>query len=158
MKPLVFINEACRLCRFLDSKEIYSTVSQQPPTPLLLVYVFILSMFASTEHPLCLSSQSFLPFMFYPLPPFPSPSFLLHPHPPFSPPALSPSLLSVTGNFASLRFCGHDKGGRCPLAGYVTGCHMRQTLWDGPELSAVTTQITSTASHLISTSNSISGN
>lgn len=73
-------------------------------------------------------------------------------------PASGPSLLTVTGNFASLPFCGGDKGDRCPLAGYVTGCHMRRTLWDGPALSAVTTQITSTASHLISTSNSISGN
>lgn len=76
----------------------------------------------------------------------------------FPPPALSPSLVTVTGKFASLLFCGRDKGGRCPLAGYVTGCHMRRTLWDSPALSAVTTQITSTASHLISTSNSISGN
>lgn len=78
--------------------------------------------------------------------------------PRLAPPAPSLSLLTVTGNFASLPFCGGDKGGQCPLAGYVTGCHMRRTLWDGPALSAVTTQITSTASHLISTSNSISGN
>lgn len=93
-------------------------------------------------------------FFLHLLPPF---SLLLRP-PLFLPPVPSLLLLTVTGNFASLPFCGDDKGGQCPLAGYVTDCHMRRTLWDGPALSTVTTPITSTASHLISTSNSISGN
>lgn len=43
-------------------------------------------------------------------------------------------------------FVAADKGRRCPLAGYVTVCHMRRTLWISRSLSAVTHQITSTAS------------
>lgn len=119
-----------------------------PLFPLSTRLHLILPLFSPTEHfPVLrssLSSQSSVPSSF--------------PPPRLPPPALSRSLLTVTGNFASLPFCGLDKGGQCPLAGYVTGCHMRRTLWDGPALSAVTTQITSTDSHLISTSNSISGN
>lgn len=115
----------------------------------------------------CSSLYVFISFYLFlhPLSIFPLPRVALPPPPCFllfgpfplydSPP---PPLLTVTGNFASLPFCSSNKGGRCPLAGYVTRCHMRRTLWDGQALSAVTTQITSTASHLISTSNSISGN
>lgn len=157
MRLLLFVNETCRLCRFPHRKANF------PPQSRLYVFISFYHCF----HPFTISSSSAFLFHLSHLSP---PRFLLSLLPPFfflsplrlpplfPPPALSLSLLTVTGNFASLPFCGGDKGGQCPLTGYVTGCHMRRTLWDGPALSAVTTQITSTASHLISTSNSISGN
>lgn len=129
-----------------------STLSP-PPSLFVPVVVCLWPLFSSPEHlsflTTPLSSQSSHPHLLVPS----SSAICLPP-----PAALNPSLRTVTGNSASLPFCGGDKGGQCPLAGYVTGCHMRRTLWDGPVLSAVTTQITSMASHLISTSNSISGN
>lgn len=150
------MNETCRLCTYtLKTYSLHSLASSRPPFSFLSVYVFI-SFYHCYPPPNISPSSAFLFHLSHLSPP---PLLLFHPHPPrLPPPASGPSLLTVTGNFASLPFCGGDKGDRCPLAGYVTGCHMRRTLWDGPALSAVTTQITSTASHLISTSNSISGN
>lgn len=106
---------------------------------------------------LCFQPPEHLSFLSAPLSSQP-PNTYTHTH---TPPT-SASILTVNWQLCfSLPpspFCGGDKGGQCPLAGYVTGCATRRTLWDGPALSAVTTQITSTASHLISTSNSISDN
>lgn len=139
----MFVNETCRLCT---------------RTPKHFLFQPVRVAFYHCFHPPNIFPSSAFLFHLSHLSPslraFPSSAIPLS----LSPPALNLSLLTVTGNFASLPFCGGDKGGQCPLAGYVTGCHMRRTLWDGPALSAVTTQITSTASHLISTSNSISGN
>lgn len=129
------MNESCRLCTSRPLPVLtYVLVSFYP-----CLYVCVVAARCSFTSP---------------PPPQPPPLFISDPQPC----AAEPVATYCNRQLCSLPFCGADKGGQCPLAGYVTGCHMRRTLRDGPVLSAVTTQITSTASHLISTSNSISAN